>query len=143
MVKVLHGHVARVDAGLSTAGAHPQHQSGRPGRDPACVSGACSAGGQVDVSVTSRIASRVVRTNRLLLSGGQGDILTAHLAHPYLTIQYNTISFISNLEHNYSRTPLIRPPSESHWCGRIRGMVAREGFVYEQKSLSVTRNVVV
>ena len=25
----------------------------------------------------------------------------------------------------YSRTPLIRPPSESHWCGRIRGMVAR------------------
>ena len=31
---------------------------------------------------------------------------------------------------NYSRTPLIRPPSESHWCGRIRGMVAREGFRY-------------
>ena len=43
----------------------------------------------------------------------------------------------------YSRTPLIRPPSESHWGGRIRGMVAREGFVYEQKPLSVTRNVVV
>ena len=43
----------------------------------------------------------------------------------------------------YSRTPLIRPPSESHWCGRIRGMVAREGFVYKQKALSVTRNVVV
>ena len=43
----------------------------------------------------------------------------------------------------YSRTPLIRTPSESHWCGRIRGMVAREGFVYEQKRLSVTRNVVV
>ena len=43
----------------------------------------------------------------------------------------------------YSRTPLIRPPSESHWCGRIRGMAAREGFVYEQKPLSVTRNVVV
>ena len=43
----------------------------------------------------------------------------------------------------YSRTPLIRPPSESHWCGRIRGMVAREGFVYTQKPLSVTRNVVV
>ena len=43
----------------------------------------------------------------------------------------------------YSRTPLIRPPSESHWCGLIRGMVAREGFVYEQKPLSVTRNVVV
>ena len=30
----------------------------------------------------------------------------------------------------YSRTPLIRPPSESHWWGRIRGMVAREGFIY-------------
>ena len=40
--------------------------------------------------------------------------------------------------NEYSRTPLIRPPSESHWCGRIRGMVAREGFVYEQKPLSVT-----
>ena len=33
--------------------------------------------------------------------------------------------------------------TESHWCGCIRGMVAREGFVYEQKPLSVTRNVVV
>ena len=43
----------------------------------------------------------------------------------------------------YSRTPLIRPPSESHWCGRIRGMVAREGFIYEQKRLSITRYVVV
>ena len=43
----------------------------------------------------------------------------------------------------YSRTPLIRPPSESHWCGRIIGMVAREGFVYKQKALSVTRNLVV
>ena len=30
----------------------------------------------------------------------------------------------------YSRIPLIRPPSKSHWCGRIRGMVAREGFRY-------------
>ena len=41
----------------------------------------------------------------------------------------------------YSRTPLIRPPSESHWCGRIRGMVAREGFIYEQKPLSVARYI--
>ena len=49
----------------------------------------------------------------------------------------------TEMNANYSRTPLIRPPSESHWCGRIRGMVAREGFVYEQKPLSVTRNVVV
>ena len=32
-------------------------------------------------------------------------------------------------EKLYSRIPLIRPPSESHWCGRIRGMVAREGFI--------------
>ena len=46
-------------------------------------------------------------------------------------------------KYMYSRTTLIRPPSESHWCGRIRGMVAREGFVNKQKALSVTRNVVV
>ena len=26
--------------------------------------------------------------------------------------------------------PLIRPPSKSHRCGRIREMVAREGFRY-------------
>ena len=32
--------------------------------------------------------------------------------------------------YRYSRTPLIRPPSESHWCGRIRGMVSREGLIY-------------
>ena len=32
----------------------------------------------------------------------------------------------SCMEKLYSRTPLIRPPSESDWCGRIRGMVARE-----------------
>ena len=48
-----------------------------------------------------------------------------------------------NYKIYYSRTPLIRPPSESHWCGRIRGMVAREGFVYKQNAQSVTRNVVV
>ena len=34
------------------------------------------------------------------------------------------------MKYYYIRTPLIRPPSESHWCGRIRGMVAREGFRY-------------
>ena len=32
--------------------------------------------------------------------------------------------------NSYSRTPLIRPPSESHWCGRIIRMVSREGFIY-------------
>ena len=53
------------------------------------------------------------------------------------------VNYFIKLIGNYSRTPLIRPPSESHWCGRIRGMVAREGFVYEQKPLSVTQNVVV
>ena len=41
---------------------------------------------------------------------------------------------LTNMRHcsrvEYSRTPLIRPPSESHWCGRIGGMVAREGFRY-------------
>ena len=30
----------------------------------------------------------------------------------------------------HSRTPLLRPPLESHWCGRIRGMVVREGLDY-------------
>ena len=40
----------------------------------------------------------------------------------------------------YSRTPLIRPPSESHWCGRIRGMVAREGFVYIVQTKSTVRH---
>ena len=58
-------------------------------------------------------------------------------------ICHNVIIIILVQFQQYSRTPLIRPPSESHWCGRIRGMVAREGFVYEQKPLSVTRNVVV
>ena len=38
--------------------------------------------------------------------------------------------FCNIYKWTYSRTPLIRPPSESHWCGRIRGMVAREGFRY-------------
>ena len=37
---------------------------------------------------------------------------------------------VSVHDRYYSRTPLIRPPSESHWCGRMRGMVAREGFIY-------------
>ena len=55
--------------------------------------------------------------------------------------KYCIVSII--LYYVYSRAHLIRPPSESHWCGRIRGMVAHEGFVYEQKALSVTRNVVV
>ena len=63
-------------------------------------------------------------------------------------INYKNVKSWSNLSYclavfHYSRTRLIRPPSESHWCGRIRGMVAREGFVYTQNALSVTRNVVV
>ena len=66
---------------------------------------------------------------------------------PTTTItRYNsshTYQHIRTDKDSYSRTPLIRPPSESHWCGRIRGMVAREGFVCKQKPLSVTRNVVV
>ena len=68
---------------------------------------------------------------------GHGSILKSREFHsPQIASVYSTIN-------EYSRTPLIRPPSESHWCGRIRGMVAREGFVYEQKPLSVTQNVVV
>ena len=30
----------------------------------------------------------------------------------------------------YSRTSFILPSSESYWCGRIRGMVVREGLDY-------------
>ena len=60
---------------------------------------------------------------------------------PPPTTIFPTVSLTSYSK--YSRTPLIRPPSESHWGGRIRGMVAREGFIYEQKPLSVTRYVVV
>ena len=57
---------------------------------------------------------------------------------------WRTTSFFAHLKKTSTVEPhLIRPPSESHWCGRIRGMVAREGFVYEQKPLSVTRDVVV
>ena len=62
---------------------------------------------------------------------------------PNHTVHAATLIWLNYEWIEYSRTPLIRPPSESHWCGRIRGMVAREGFVYEQKPLSVTRNVVV
>ena len=44
-------------------------------------------------------------------------------------IKWDTIQS-RGLQYQYSRTPLIRPPSESHWCGRIRGMVVREGLDY-------------
>ena len=38
--------------------------------------------------------------------------------------------FTDIYRYSYNRTPLIRPPSDSHWCGRIRGMVVREGLDY-------------
>ena len=70
--------------------------------------------------------------------------LGGHISHTTGPIDLKFWIWCCGFPNNmYSRTPLIRPPSESHWCGRIRGMVAREGFVYEQKPLSVTRNVVV
>ena len=68
---------------------------------------------------------------------GSAELLRNYSRKCVLTWSYRHLTW------SYSRTPLIRPPSESHWCGRIRGMVAREGFVYEQKPLSVTGNVVV
>ena len=40
------------------------------------------------------------------------------------------IKFKTNQNQLYSITPLIRPPSESRWCGRIRGMVSPDGFIY-------------
>ena len=70
-----------------------------------------------------------------------GSVLFGKYAIIIIILYYVTYIVFSHSEYN--RTPLIRPPSESHWCGHIRGMVAREGFVYEQKPLSVTRNVVV
>ena len=68
-----------------------------------------------------------------------------HMNIIYIYSQLSSFRLVIHRKRHcqYSRTPLIRPPSESHWCGRIRGMVAREGFVYEQKPLSVTQNVVV
>ena len=37
----------------------------------------------------------------------------------------------------YSRTPLIRPPSESHWCGRIRGWsLVRDSYTNRNHCLS-------
>ena len=64
--------------------------------------------------------------------GGQGRGANTYLRVPN-NVNDNTVEPLF----------LIRPPSESHWCGRIRGMVAREGFVHTQNALSVTRNVVV
>ena len=46
---------------------------------------------------------------------------------------------MDRIYRQYNRTPLIRPPSESHWGGRIRGMVAREGFVYTQNAVRHTK----
>ena len=31
---------------------------------------------------------------------------------------------------SYSRTPILRPPSESHWCGRKRGVVVHDWLDY-------------
>ena len=80
--------------------------------------------------------------NRYLLSVKSLKLLDYHTDRGKLNLGFYVLHGV-DLISSYSRTPLIRPPAESHWCGRIRGMVAREGFVYEQKPLSVTRNVVV
>ena len=37
----------------------------------------------------------------------------------------------------YSRTPLIRPPSESHWCGRIRPCSHLFRFAFRSRSSPV------
>ena len=39
---------------------------------------------------------------------------------PLLRIFYSWSKHKRMVQTQYSRTPLIRPPSESHWCGRIR-----------------------
>ncbi len=51
------------------------------------------------------------------------------IATPRMEILETAVTESDN-DNDYSRTPLIRPPSESHLCGRIRGMVVREGFYY-------------
>ena len=40
----------------------------------------------------------------------------------------------------YSSTPFIRPPSESHWCGRIRGMVATRSWGIRIQTESTVRH---
>ena len=51
--------------------------------------------------------------------------------HTVQQLESKILQIFLNCQYwQYSRTPFIRPPSESHWCGRIRGMVAREGFRY-------------
>ena len=58
-------------------------------------------------------------------------IILCNIAHVLVYIQRLLfILFLVGIMLWYSITPLIRPPSESHWCGRIRGMVAHEGFRY-------------
>ena len=98
--------------------------------------------------------------NELALDWRSGGLVTGNNAHvEYFHFKFSNVIKVANFYgivlfprvccflrctlSLYSRTPRIRPPSESYWCGRIRGMVAREGFVYEQKPLSVTGNVVV
>ena len=65
---------------------------------------------------------------------GDCDILTCDFVAAIPTSLSNVFLLSPNFNLQklllYSRTPLIRPPPESHWCGRIRGMVAHEGFRY-------------
>ena len=62
------------------------------------------------VLIMLHISSHVVSSSSFLL-----PISSASLR--------DSSSFFSCCFRKYSITPLIRPPSESHWCGCIRGMV--------------------
>ena len=45
----------------------------------------------------------------------------------YCTTYTNVYKYIRKFQLVYSRTPLIRPPSEIHCWGRMRGVVVGEG----------------
>ena len=55
----------------------------------------------------------------------------------------SSISYLIIVKGNTVEPLLYDHPQNHIGVVRIRGMVAREGFVYKHKALSVTRNVVV
>ena len=77
----------------------------------------------------------------------QFDDLLGGLATDTMTTTSGTVSWLLSVRFPVYRIvatvePLLYDHPQNH-IGLIRGMVAREGFVYEQKPLSVTQNVVV
>ena len=46
------------------------------------------------------------------------------------TVVIRNAGWHCTVDYCYSRNPLLRPPSESHWCGRKTGVVVKEGLDY-------------